>query len=163
MTRDVFAAMLEPLVLAMRAEFDGPTWAAYYRVLGDVPASVLSATVDAAMREPLEFFPKAGELRAKAERQRRMLLALRPHEACCECEDSKGWRRRLVDGRLFSERCPCVKRHQAHLEELGLLTAIAQLPNEEGAGDEAVYPTAEQLPATLQSRLKQIAGDKAMT
>jgi hypothetical protein len=160
MDRPEFIAILTPLVLAMRAEFDDPTWGAYYRVLHDVPVTVLAATVDTLMREPLEFFPKAGELRAKAERHRRMLLATKPHAACVECEDSRGWRKVLVEGALTVQRCPCVAAHQAQLEGMGLRTAIAMLPGEECAGDEHVYPTMEQLPETHRVRLQAIANQK---
>lgn len=162
MTRDDFKVILEPLVLAMRVDFDVPTWIAYFRALEDVPAALLAHTVDALMREPLEFFPSAPKLRTAAERQRRVLLAAHPYDGCCECEDQRGWRAVLHDGAPKVERCPCVARHQDKLLRMGLAEPITQLPGEETRENEAVYPTLAQLPGPVRQQLTAIAGQKVL-
>lgn len=155
-------ATLTPLLLAMRTEFDQPSWTVYFKALGDVPAPLLEATVDAMLREPREFFPKVGELRARAERERRVLLLAHPHEACCECEDSKGWRTVLVEGVSRMQRCPCVARHQERLASLGLAAPLAQLAGESVSEGEQVYPTLEQLPANVRQQLVGVARQKVL-
>lgn len=157
-----FVAILTPLVLAMRAEFDQPTWGAYHRALQDVPESVLALAVDSAMREPREFFPKAGELRAMCERQRRYLLAANRYEGCVDCEDSKGWRATLIAGVPKVEKCPCSERYKAKLETMGLLAAISPLPGETTGESEQVFLTLEQLPQPIQERLRLVAGQKVL-
>jgi hypothetical protein len=160
--RDDFIGIVSPLVLGMRVDFDKPTWSAYYAALRDVPAVLLENAVSVMLREPREFFPKVGELRAAAERSRRQMLALNPYEACAECEHSRGWRNVLVDGVSKMERCPCRSRHQEKLKGLGLLEAVASLPGEAERESEQVYPSVEQLPADMRQRLGHIAGQKAL-
>lgn len=162
MERDEFAAIVSPLVLGMRAEFDQPTWSAYYAALRDVPAVLLENAVSVMLREPREFFPKVGEFRAVAERSRRQLLALHPHEACVECEHSRGWRQRTVDGVSKMERCPCLARHQVKLKGMGLLEAVTSLPGESAGESEQVFPSVAELPADVRQRLGQIAGQKVL-
>lgn len=128
MQRPEFVAILSPLVLAMRADFDTPTWAAYFQALQDVPARLLQATVDAMLREARAFFPKAGELRAGAERARQALIAAHPYDGCIECEYSKGWRPVLVAGQATVERCPCRQRHLEKLADLGVGDQPLALP-----------------------------------
>src|SRR3990167_3481898 len=43
--RQQFEDILKPLVLALRAEFDVPTWTIYARALEDVPQVLLAAAV----------------------------------------------------------------------------------------------------------------------
>lgn len=162
MERNDFRQVLSPLVLGMRADFDQPTWAVYYAALRDVPAVLLESAVAVMLREPREFFPKVGEIRAACERQRRVLLAANPHEACAECEMSKGWRSVLVGNVPKVERCPCVSRHQAKLKGMGLLEAVTSLPGEAERESEQVYPTLEQLPANVRQQLGTIAGQKVL-
>lgn len=163
MTRDEFRAILTPLVLAMRADFDVPTWAAYYQTLHDVPAEVLEAMVAQVQREPREFFPKAGELRAACERTRRQILALDPWSPCVECEDQPGWRAVLdAAGTPRVQRCPCKVRYQSRFEARGLWDALSPLPGEVGAGDERLFPTLEQLPTPVREQLTTIAGQKVL-
>lgn len=163
MTKAEFIQILEPLVIAMRAEFDQPTWTAYFRALEDVPAGVLAVSVQTLLREPLAFFPKAGELRATAERQRRVLLAAYPYEGCAECEDQRGFRTVLTEGgQKTVSVCPCKARHHARLSRLGIAEPMAALPGEAGAGDERTYPTLEQLPAAVRTQLLDVAAQKAL-
>lgn len=162
MERSDFMQALSPLVIGMRAEFDQPTWAAYYLALRDVPAVLLESAVAVMLREPREFFPKVGELRAAAEKQRRVLLAANPHEACAECEGQKGWRSVRVGNIPKVERCPCIARHQAKLKGMGLLEAVSALPGEGERENEPVYPALEQLPANVRQQLGQIADRKAL-
>jgi hypothetical protein len=161
-TRDEFVAILSPLVLGMRADFDQPTWSAYFAALRDVHPALLEHAVAGLLREAREFFPKVGELRAACERARRQQLALNPHEACVECEHSRGWRSVRVGEDSRVERCPCVSLHQEKLKGLGLLEAVAALPGEVERESEQVYPTLEQLPADVRQRLGQIAGQKVL-
>jgi hypothetical protein len=159
--RTEFVEILEPLALAMRAEMDGPTWTAYYRALSDVAAPLLAAVVDGMFHQALEFFPKAPELRAACERQRRAVLAANPHEACCDCEHSRGWCQVLVNDVPKVQRCPCVARHQQRLEALGVREPLAALPAE-AAGDEQVYPSFGQLPAGIRQQLEAVAARKQL-
>lgn len=163
MTHEEFVGILAPLVLAMRAEFDAPTWQAYFRVLRDVPPGLLDAAVDVLMREPREFFPKAGELRAACERQRRVFLAGHRYDGCASCEQSKGWRTVLVDGLPRAEKCPCLTVHKAKLAGLGLLEPISALPGEAAGEDDGVYPTMDQLPTAVQQRVKLLAEQKVLS
>lgn len=163
MQRNEFVEILEPLVLAMRAEFDQPTWTAYFRALEDVPAGVLAVSVQTLLREPLAFFPKACELRATAERQRRVLIAAYPYDGCADCEYQRGFRTVLTDaGQKTVEPCPCKARHRAMLARLGVVEPLAALPGESGAGDERTYPTLEQLPQAVRTQLLEVAQQKAL-
>lgn len=119
MTRDQFRAILGPLVLVLRADFDLPTWTAYYRALGDVPAPLLAAAVDRATKTAT-FMPKPGELRTFAEAARKALIASLPYDPseCAQC-DGTGWET-LTEGDVQRvTRCGCWKRHQAQVAELG--------------------------------------------
>lgn len=162
MTLQDCTAILAPLALAMRADLDEPTFRAYYRALEDVPVQLLEAAVTATMREPRDFFPKAGELRGLCELTRRRLLARHPWTPCIECENSPRWREVQFPDGVRVEKCPCVARHQASLKDSGLLEPVSALPGEAGAGDEAVYPTLAQLPAPLQPQLRDVTRQKAM-
>lgn len=162
MDRDTFIAILTPLLLAMRVDFDLATWAAYYRVLSDVSVPVLEAAVDAISREPREWFPKAGELRGVCEQQRRQLVAAHPWTACCLCEDSPKWRAVLVEGVTRVEKCPCVEQHRMSLKDQGILDPIAPMAGELTGDSEQVFPTMAQLPAGVRERLTGIAGQKAL-
>lgn len=128
MTRDEFVETLGPLVLAMRADFDKPTWTAYYQALENIPAPLFREAVATAMQQDREFFPKANELRALAERARQTFIAAHPYEGCWECEHSKGWRPTLVDGVARVERCPCLEQHRMKLAALGVVTEPLALP-----------------------------------
>ena len=75
MTREAFKAILDPLVLALRAEVDLPTWTAYFRALQDVPPALLASAVERAAKS-CTFMPKPGELRAYAEQARQALVEL---------------------------------------------------------------------------------------
>lgn len=163
MTRAEFVAILEPLALAMRADMDAPAWGAYYRAFADVPAALLSRVVDRLIREPLQFFPKAGELRAECEKQRRAVLALHPYEGCPDCEHSKGWRQRRLPGQqAVVERCPCQGHHRERLAAMGVLDALTALPGESEGASEQVFPTVEQLPAPLRQQLLEQVRQKVL-
>jgi hypothetical protein len=127
-TRAEFRALLGPLVLVSRADFDEPTWTAYYRTLEDVPAALLGAAVDRALKSPSAWMPKPGELRAAAEDARLALRAAHPHEGCIECEDSRGWRTVTYPDGAKVERCPCWRRHQERLAALGISGQPLALP-----------------------------------
>lgn len=164
MSREEFREILLPLTLAMRAEFDAPTWAAYYVALKDIAPQVLRLAVESLLRESREFFPSAGTLRGIAERQRRVLLAAYPYEGCAECEGHIGYRTiQGAAGQPVVERCPCKARHLEMLGRYGLRDAVTQLPGEAGVGEnEPVYPTLAQLPQPIQARLLEIAGQKVL-
>ena len=164
-TRKQFAAIVAPLARALRTDMDAPSWTAYYRALGDVPPGVLAPVVDRLLREPLRFFPKAGELRAACEVHRRALLAEHPYEGCVDCEHSRGWCEIAIgtSGQTTVVPCPCRQRYREQLDALGLGGPLAQLP---AAGadddDEAEYPTVDQLPAALRDQLRGTSDRKAM-
>lgn len=128
MTRDEFVELLGPLVLSMRADFDKPTWTAYYQALENVPAPLFRAAVEAVRHQDREFFPKANELRGLAERARQTVIAAHPYEGCGDCEHSKGWRPILVDGVPRVQRCPCLERHRQRLVTLGVSDQPVALP-----------------------------------
>ena len=163
MTIDEVRAVLIPVALALRADFDGPTQRAYQRVLKDVPVGLVVAGLEQLLDAGPTFMPNAAELQMAAEKARRALLAAHPYEGCAECEDQRGYRTVITDGgQKTVEACPCKARHHQKLASLGLGEALATLPNEAGAGDEAVYPTLEQLPARLQARLTALSGQKVL-
>lgn len=129
MDRDQFVSILSPLVLSMRADFDKPTWTAYYQALSNIPAPLFQAAVAAVMQEAREFFPKANELRGHAERARLQVMAATPYEGCIACEHSRGWRAIVDDGIPRVQRCPCLERHRQTLAALGVVTdPLALMP-----------------------------------
>lgn len=163
MTFEETKALVVPLALALHAEFDGPTQRAYHRILKDVPVGLAQAGIAALEQTPLRFLPTATEIQAAAERARRQLVALHPYEGCVECEHQRGFRTVITEsGQKTVEPCPCKARHQARLHALSLAAPLAQLPGEAGAGDEATYPTVEQLPAPLQARLHAVTSQKVL-
>lgn len=163
MTLSECTALLTPLALGLRVQMDVPTFRAYHRILKAVPPGLMAAALEALVLEGITFMPTAPEILLASERARRRQLALHVYAGCADCEDQRGYRTLVgTEGQKTVERCPCKARHQVQLEARGLLTALATLPNETGAGDEAVYPTVEQLPAPLQARVQQIASGKGM-
>jgi hypothetical protein len=164
MTRKEFGAILEPFRLAMRADLDAPTLSAYFRVLESIPAVLFEAAINDYLSQPLEFFPKAPEMRAACELQRRRQLALMPaYDGCIDCEDTKGWRTvKGADGYERLERCPCRGRYQERLADRGLLEAVAQLPGEAEPQGESYHPSAEQLPSELRAKLLETVRQKVL-
>lgn len=164
MTLDETKALLIPLALAMRAEFDGPTQRSYAQVLSNVPAYVAQAALEQLKTTGLRFFPAATDIQAAAEKTRRQLLAVQAWTPCCECEDSPRWRKAVdPDGVTRMEKCPCVGRHQQALAERGLLAPIAALPGEAGVGEnEPIFPTLAQLPAPIRQQLTEVAERKLL-
>ena len=139
------------------------TQRAYHRLLKDVPAPLLVAGVDAFLETGPRFMPTAPELQVAAEKARRALLAAHPYDGCVECEGQRGFRTVIAEGgQPVVSPCPCKARHQQKLARLGLDKPAAVLPNEAGAGDEAVYPTLEQLPERIQARLRAVAAQKLL-
>lgn len=165
MERAEFVAILEPLRLALRADFDKATWGAYYHALKDVSAPLLLAVREQMMRETREFFPKTGELRAACERRRRVLLAENPYDGCAECQGFPGYRTVNANNGLQPtvERCPCKGRYLEKLERLGLRESLGDLPGEAGVGEnERVYPTLEELPTSIRQQLQHVANRKQL-
>lgn len=162
MERDEFVAILSPLLLALRCEFDKPTWSAYYAALKDIQAPLFERTVATLMREALSFVPKAGELRAHAERHRRAIVAAHPHDGCVECEDTKGWRAVEADGVRRLQRCPCVARYQAQLARIGAGEVLTSLPGEETGENDVVYPSLDQLSPQMRQSLAALSSRKVL-
>lgn len=163
MTLEEVRAVLIPVALAMRAEFDGPTQRAYQRLLKDVPAALVVAGLENLLDESPRFFPGAPELQQWAERARRQQLAALPYDGCAECEGQRGWRTLIgADGQKTVSVCPCKARHRAMLASRGLVDPLASLPGEAPHEGEAVYPTLEQLPERIQARLQSIAAQKVL-
>ncbi len=162
--RHEFVAALNPLALAMRAELDKPSWSAYYAALKDIPAPLFAAAVQTLTAQALTYFPKAGELRAACERQRRAVLAAHPYDGCVECEDQRGYRTVINgSGQKTVEPCPCKRRWQQRIAELGAVEPIALLPGEAGVGEnEQIYPTVDQLPADLRKQIGDVAARKVL-
>lgn len=164
MTVEECTAILTTAALAMRADIDAPTFRAYHRILKAVEAPLLEAAIDQVLGEGARFFPSAPELLIACEKQRRAMLALRPWTPCVECECSPGYRQvaGIEGAQPTVEKCPCKARHRAWLAEYGLATPLASLPTEAGAGDEAVYPTVDQLPESVRKPLLEMAGRKVL-
>lgn len=164
MTLQECTAMLTPVALAMRADFDAPTFRAYHRVLKDVPAHLAEDAIQAIVTAGAEFMPTAPKILQAAERLRRQLIAALPWSPCADCEDFPGFRKVMVEGssQETRQKCPCKARHRSMLQERGLLEAFAELPAENGAGDVREYPTADQLPPGLREQLTAVAGRKAL-
>jgi hypothetical protein len=163
MDKAEFVAILEPLVLSMRADFDQPTWTAYYQALRGVHPMVLQQAVQALMSEPLEFFPKAGVIGGVAELQRRALLAHHPWDGCCECEDQRGFRTVLTgSGQKLVEPCPCKGRYLQKLDVLGIREPVTALPAEAAGTSEQVFPTLDQLPVEMRRRLAGVVEQKRL-
>lgn len=127
MTREAFRALLTPLVLAYRAEFDSPTWTAYYRALEDVPDGLLQVAVERALRGAGAFMPKPGELRAAAEVRRREVIEAHPYERCSECHHHGIVR---IAGTIPPKYkpCRCWERYQEKLVDLGITLEPLALP-----------------------------------
>lgn len=158
MTLKECTAILTPFVLALRADFDEPTYRAYHKFLEDVSAEMLQAALEAErLRGDLRFMLNAPELRAKCELQRRQLLALHAWTPCIECQDSPRWRTVIVDDVERMQKCPCVARHVEKLAGMGIDQPICALPStaSEGPGEQD-YPTRDQLPAGVQDRLDTV-------
>jgi hypothetical protein len=100
MTFEEVRAVIIPVALAMRAEFDGPTQRAYARVLKDVPPGICEKSLELLIDEGARFLPGAPDILQASERVRRALLATRPWVPCVDCEDWPGMRKVLsADGR----------------------------------------------------------------
>jgi hypothetical protein len=157
-------AVLTPLALAMRADFDAPTFKAYQRILKDVPANLAQAALDDLTTNGLRFMPSASEILNASEKARRRLLALNPYEGCAECEFQRGFRNVLTPaGQKPVEACPCKARHLEKLGRMGLRDGIAMLPGEAGVGEsEQVFPTVEQLPAAMRQKLLEAVRQKVL-
>ena len=129
MERQEFVAIVTPLCLAMRSQFDQPTWTVYYRALEDVPAGLLVAAVERAIKSGNAFMPKPGELRLYAEQARQAAIAALPYSpAECEQCDGTGWETLTEHGVERLARCGCWKRHQERLQQLGVGHAPLALP-----------------------------------
>ena len=153
MTLDETRALLIPLALAVRADFDGPTQRAYHRQLEAVPTGLAQAAV-----ADLEQTGKHA-----AERKRRQLVAANPYTGCADCEDQRGYRTVLGrGGQKVVEPCPCKARWLEQLGSAGIREPLGALPSEDGAGGDQVYPTLEQLPAPLRTQIQQAANRKAL-
>lgn len=163
MTLKECASILGPIALAFRADVDEPTFRAYHRLLKDVPPGLLEAGIEILLDAGQRFFPSAVELQQGAERARRNLLAAYPYEGCAECEEQRGFRTlTAANGQKTVQPCPCKRRHLERLEGMGLRSSLAQLPSEAAGGDEAVYPTLEQLPSSLRDKLQLMASQKVL-
>lgn len=125
MTLKECTAILTPLVMALRADFDAPTYRAYHRALDDVPSPLLQSAVDHAMRTAT-FVPKPGELRTLAEDARRALIAAHPYEPCAECHHIGTVAIRVSGLPVRYEKCRCWRAYQMRLANLGIQTQPIQ-------------------------------------
>lgn len=128
MTREEFRALLTPLVLAYRAEFDSPTWKAYYRALEDVPDALLVAAVEKSFRAVTPFMPKPGELRALAEIRRREMIEAHPYDRCPECNFIGKVAIREPGKPATYRACRCWDAYQAKIAKLGISLEPLALP-----------------------------------
>jgi hypothetical protein len=135
MERAEFKAMLDPLVLALRADFDLPTWTVYFRALEDVSPGLLAAAVAQAARTAT-FMPKPGELRTLCEKARQELLQAHPYTGCIDCEDSRGFQTITRQGVSFVQPCPCRERYRAKLAQMGVSATPLALPAARGGWEQ---------------------------
>lgn len=167
MERHEFVALLEPLRVALGADFDQPTWTVYYRALSDVSPQLLDAAVTAALREDRVFMPRPGELRAIAEGRRLELMAAHPYERCSEC----GYTGHVKLGSVPSGvgfrvprygRCRCWAAYQARLTDLGIgEKSLTQSPQAR-AQIEAESHAGVEFPPDVTARVAEIARSRAM-
>lgn len=129
MDRAEFKALLDPLVIALRADFDLPTWTVYFRALEDVPAGLLAAAVERAAKTAT-FMPKPGELRTIAEAVRVEMRAQLQFSPCPMNEgcSQQGWTEREIDGVKRQVRCRCWHDHQQKVAALGVGEKPLALP-----------------------------------
>lgn len=127
MERTEFKALLEPLVVALRADFDLPAWTVYFRALEDVPAALLAAAVERSAKSD-RFMPKPGELRQYAEDARKALVASVAYLPCAQCEET-GWEPVTVDGVTRMRRCGCWRRYQDKIAALGVGHSPLAIPD----------------------------------
>lgn len=136
MTLQECTKVLTTLAVSQRTELDGPTFRAYFRVLEDVPVSLLTTAAERWAKSGSPFFPKAGELRQFAEDARTALIAAHPFEPCANCS-SQGWTEREIDGVKRMVRCRCWLLHRERLQALGAGSEPLALPAPEAqTGDE---------------------------
>ena len=155
--------VLGQLAVAMRVDMDTPTFKAYHRVLKDVPVALLGHALTDLAKGGLRFFPTAPEILTAVEKTRRVMLALNPYDGCADCEGHIGYRSVLIEGcQPTVERCPCKARHLERLATMGLREPVAALPGEVERESEQIYPTVDQLPATLRQQIAAAAGKKAL-
>jgi hypothetical protein len=129
--REAFKAVLDPLVFALGAGFDLPTWTIYYRALGDVPRHLLAAAVERAAKSAT-FMPKPAELRQYAEEARKALIASKQFVCVCGDCSQQGFVEVEVNGVKRMERGACWRRHQAEIAALGVGTEPLSLPPARG-------------------------------
>jgi hypothetical protein len=131
--RERFALMLAPLIAASRtkdyetkerATVQLHTWMLSMR---EVPAAVLEEAIASLVNAGVKFMPKPGELKAECAKvmatKRKAAAALHLES----CDHSSQW----VDGPNGLERCPCWKRAQQAMADVG--QAIALPPSREEA------------------------------
>ncbi len=162
MTLQECTALLTPFAVGIGAAVDTAMFNAYARVLKDVTPPLLARALELYENEGVRFLPGAPEMKAKCEIARRQLLAVHPYEGCADCEQSKGFIDVKVDGKWYSQPCPCKARHAAKLARLGIGAPVAQIAAEVSGESEAVYPMAAQLPSGIRQRLEAIAGQKVL-
>src|SRR5262245_59263949 len=142
MTDEECTAILAPFVLALRADFDEPTFMAYHQMLGGLSPRLLRDTLHALQGTGLRFMPTAPEVLAAAETERRRQVAARPYAGCVRCEQAKGWieERDPATGSTRAQRCPCWQEYQDALTRDGLLMPVAQLPRARTFDDDRALP-----------------------
>lgn len=137
MTLDELRAVLIPVALAFRADFDPPTQRAYHRTLEAVPLPALQAAVERAQASGGRFFPTAAEFRKWAEDARLAMRAALKYEPCAQCDET-GWEQIEMDGVTRAQRCGCWTRHQAKVQALGVGHEPLALPEaRDWSGDAA--------------------------
>lgn len=95
----------------------------YEKALSKVPLALLEPMVSRAVETRRVYgkdaLPAVADLLADAEACRKALATANPYDGCCECEDHKGWRKEVIEGVEFMQRCPCFSRHQQKMAQLG--------------------------------------------
>ena len=104
----------------------------YDAALSKIPAVLLPAMVERciATRRPWGngWLPAVSDLLADAEAVRQEVVAANPYTGCAECAGSQGWREIAIDGRVYAQRCPCLKQHLDKLKGLGAGRGPLMLP-----------------------------------
>jgi len=128
--RKRFALILAPLVGASRTKsFTRHEGTAYILSMQDVPPAILEEAVASLVRQGVTWMPKPGDLKKECAS---VMAAKRKAAAALHLESCEHSSHFIdVDGRM--ERCPCWKRAQQAMVEVG--QAIALPPSREDAAE----------------------------
>lgn len=137
MTYDEFAQAIASLAMQLGAEWDGPTWRAYYRSLMRDPQpsrTLVLAAIDRAGATRTKF-PSAAQLRELAESERADILAANPYRKCEACNYTGFIEAPDDHGVKRASRCTCWLAYQQQIAALNIGPALTDAPKQLEAGE----------------------------